>query len=43
MLSVGKVKEQYNIKVSDDIAESILIGNYAVKVLKPQIKKAFGV
>ena len=43
MLSVGKVQEQYNIKVSDDIAESILIGNYAVKVLKPQIKKAFGV
>ena len=30
ILSIAKVKEKYNIKVSDDVAEAILIGNYAV-------------
>lgn len=40
MLSVAKVKERFNIKVNDDIAESILIGSYAVKI-HYSIKKAF--
>lgn len=30
MLSVAVVKEKYNIKVSDDVAEAILIGRYGV-------------
>ena len=31
ILSVAKVKERYNINVTDDVAEAILIGQYAVK------------
>ena len=42
MLSKAKVKEKYNIDVSDDVAEAILIGSYAVKVHLHPITTAFG-
>ena len=32
MLSVAKVKEKFNIKVTDDVAEAILIGSYGSKM-----------
>lgn len=34
LLSIGKVKEKYGVTVSDDIAEAILIGGYAVKTYR---------
>lgn len=42
MLSVAMVKEKYGIKVSDDVAEAILIGRYGSMMHKPEIKMAFG-
>jgi hypothetical protein len=43
MLSVAKVKEGYNINVTDDIAEAILIGRYAVRTnYKSKHDLAFG-
>ena len=39
ILSVAKVKEKFGISVSDDVAEAILIGSYAVKTHK---QMAFG-
>ena len=43
LLSIAIVKEKYNIAVSDDVAEAILIGSYAVKTQsKPKVTTAFG-
>lgn len=43
LLSVAKVREGYNINVTDDIAEAILIGRYAVKTnYKSKHDLAFG-
>ena len=42
MLSVAVVKEKYNIKVSDDVAEAILIGRYGSMMHKREVKMAFG-
>lgn len=42
MLSVAVVREKYNITVSDDVAESILIGRYACLTHKQGIPLAFG-
>ena len=42
MLSVAAVKEKYNIKVSDDVAEAILIGRYGAMMHKKQVQMAFG-
>lgn len=42
MLSVAKVKELYNIDVSDDVAEAILIGRYAVRRISATTSLAFG-
>lgn len=43
MLSIAKVKESYNINVTDDIAEAILIGRYAVRTnYKSKHDLAFG-
>lgn len=42
MLSVAMVKEKYDIKVNDDVAEAILIGRYGAMRHKPQLQKAFG-
>lgn len=42
MLSVAKVKELYNIDVSDDVAEAILIGRYAVRRIGATTSLAFG-
>ena len=42
MLSVAVVKEKYNINVSDDIAEAILIGQYGSRMHKKEIPLAFG-
>ena len=41
--AVKKVKDMYNITVSDDIAEAILLGKYAVDIISKQtiIKKLF--
>ena len=42
LLSIAIVKEKYNITVSDDVAEAILIGSYAVKTQsKTKITTAF--
>lgn len=38
MLSVAMVKEKYNIKVSDDVAEAILIGRYGAMMHKRELK-----
>lgn len=38
MLSVAMVKEKYNIKVSDDVAEAILIGRYGAMMHKREVK-----
>lgn len=38
MLSVAMVKEKYNIKVTDDVAEAILIGRYGTMMHKKEIK-----
>lgn len=38
MLSVAMVKEKYNIKVSDDVAEAILIGRYGSMMHKRELK-----
>lgn len=42
LLSVEKVKEKYNINVNDDVAESILIGHYAIKKINNFPGMAFG-
>ena len=42
LLSVAVVKEKYNIKVIDDVAEAILIGRYGVMTHKAEIPMAFG-
>ena len=42
MLSVAVVHEKYGVKVSDDVAEAILIGRYGAMNHKPEIKMAFG-
>lgn len=42
LLSVATVKQKFHVNVSDDIAEAILIGNYAAKAHKPTLKSAFG-
>ena len=42
MLSVAVVREKYGVKVSDDVAEAILIGRYGAMNHKPEIKMAFG-
>ncbi len=42
MLSIATVKQKFHVNVSDDVAEAILIGNYAAKVHKPEVKLAFG-
>lgn len=43
LLSIAKVKEKFGITVTDDVAESILIGNYAVKThYKTAIAWGFG-
>lgn len=42
LLSVAVVKEKYNITVSDDVAEAILIGRYGTMKHKKEISFAFG-
>ena len=42
LLSVATVKERYNIKVSDDVAEAILIGSYGARMHKREVALAFG-
>lgn len=42
-LSVAVVKEKYGIKVNDDVAEAVLIGNYGAKMHKEKIEMAFGI
>lgn len=42
MLSVAVVKEKYNVRVSDDVAEAILIGRYGAMMHKPTMKLGFG-
>ena len=42
MLSVAAVREKYNINVSDDVAEAILIGRYGAMMHQKGIKMAFG-
>ena len=42
MLSVAVVKNKYNINVSDDVAEAILIGQYGARMHKKEIPLAFG-
>lgn len=42
LLSVAVVKEKYNITVSDDVAEAILIGRYGTLKHKKEIGFAFG-
>lgn len=41
-LSIAVVKQKFNINVSDDIAEAILIGQYGSKIYKKQYEWAFG-
>lgn len=41
-LSVAMVAEKYGIKVTDDVAEAILIGRYGVKMHGQEITMAFG-
>lgn len=42
LLSVAVVKEKYDIKVSDDVAEAILIGHYGARMHKKDPGLAFG-
>ena len=42
MLSVAAVRDKYGIKVSDDVAEAILIGRYGAMMHKKQVQMAFG-
>ena len=42
MLSVATVKQKYQVNVSDDVAEAILIGSYGAKVHKASEVLAFG-
>lgn len=42
MLSVATVRQKYQVNVSDDVAEAILIGSYGAKVHKRQLELAFG-
>ena len=41
-LSVALVKEKYNVRVSDDVAEAILIGRYGAKKYGSKVDIAFG-
>ena len=43
ILSVAKVKEKFGINVSDDVAEAILIGNYAIRTHQKEYPQAFGI
>lgn len=43
LLSVAIVREKYNVSVSDDVAEAILIGQYAVKTHAKDYPLAFSV
>ena len=42
MLSIAAVREKYNIIVSDDVAEAILIGRYGAMMHKKNVSMAFG-
>ena len=42
LLSVATVKQKYQVNVSDDVAEAILIGSYGAKVHKRDLGIAFG-
>ena len=42
LLSMAVVKEKYNISVSDDVAEAILIGSYGIRMHKKANQMAFG-
>ena len=42
MLSIAAVQQKYGVKVSDDVAEAILIGRYGAMAHQPEIKMAFG-
>ena len=41
-LSVAVVKEKYGVRVSDDVAEAILIGRYGAQMHKKETPLAFG-
>lgn len=43
ILSVAKVKEKFGINVSDDVAEAILIGNYAIRTHQREYPQAFSI
>ena len=42
MLSIAAVREKYQISVSDDVAEAILIGRYGAMMHKKKVAAAFG-
>ena len=42
MLSVAAVYQKYGVKVSDDVAEAILIGRYGATHHTAEVKMAFG-
>lgn len=42
MLSIAVVKEKYDIKVGDDVAEAILIGHYGARMHHKDVGTAFG-
>lgn len=42
LLSIAIVKEKYNVSVSDDVAEAILIGRYGAAMHRPETKMVFG-
>lgn len=42
MLSIAAVRDKYNIIVSDDVAEAILIGRYGAMMHKKNVSMAFG-
>lgn len=41
-LSIATVRQKFNVNVTDDVAEAILIGNYGAKVYKVDVGMAFG-
>lgn len=42
MLSIAAVQQKYGVKVSDDVAEAILIGRYGSMAHQAEVKMAFG-
>lgn len=40
-LSIGVVKNKFNVNVSDDVAEAILIGSYGVRIHSAKNRRAF--